>query len=50
MTQNTAATTSGGIASKPPFELAYSGNDAAPELTGLTNWINSKPLTLADLK
>src|SRR5207248_1796854 len=25
-------------------------NVAAPELAGITDWVNSKPLTLADLK
>ena len=36
--------------SVPPFPLAYDGTETAPELTGLTDWINSAPLTLASLK
>ncbi len=38
------ATTSGGV------KFAIADPQPAPELTGLTNWINSNPLTLASLK
>jgi thiol-disulfide isomerase/thioredoxin len=37
-------------ARKPSFPLKYDGTVTAPELAGLSNWINSNPLTLAELK
>lgn len=41
---NSSATTTGGV------KFAIADPKPAPELTGLTNWINSEPLTLASLK
>jgi thiol-disulfide isomerase/thioredoxin len=33
-----------------PTRVAATGQDAAPEFSGISNWFNSKPLSLADLR
>jgi thiol-disulfide isomerase/thioredoxin len=33
-----------------PVNVAAAGQGAAPDFTGISNWFNSKPLTIADLR